>query len=117
MHSQNFRLRRSDRPSLKKCGLWLLQAELYGCRNYGGGVGSSRYGNYGLAVVDEAGNSGGLGVSSPSSWRSQLCHAFAEPSGYQRSQEDTKKIHFEYRRNLEDTRGHERTRHDAGSGP
>jgi hypothetical protein len=28
-----------------------------------------------------------------------------------------KKIHFEYRRNLADTIGHERTRHDAGSGP
>jgi hypothetical protein len=46
-----------------------------------------------------------------------MCHAFAEPSGYRRSQEDTKKIHLEYRRNLADTVGHERTRHDAGSGP
>jgi len=32
-----------------------------------------------------------------------------EFSGYRRSQEDTKKIQFEYRRNLADTTGHERT--------
>ncbi len=54
---------------------------------------------------------------SPSSWRSQLCQAFAEPTGYRRSQEDTKKIHFESRRKLADTIGHGGTRHDAGSGP
>ena len=51
-----------------------------------------------------------IGSQSPSPWRSQLCHAFTEPGGYTRSQEDTKKIQFEYRRNRADTTGHERTR-------
>ncbi len=58
-----------------------------------------------------------IGSQSPSPWRSQPCHAFTEPGGYTRSQEDTKKIHFEYRRNRADTTGHERRRHCAGSGP
>jgi hypothetical protein len=40
-----------------------------------------------------------------------------EPGGYTRSQEDTKTIQFEYRKNRADTTGHERTRHCAGSGP
>src|SRR5438552_11715882 len=44
-----------------------------------------------------------IGSQSPSPWRSQLCHAFREPGGYTRSQEDTKKIQFEYRRNRADT--------------
>jgi hypothetical protein len=58
-----------------------------------------------------------IGSQSPSLWRSQLCHAFREPGGHTRSQEDTKKIQFEYRRNRADTTGHERTRDCAGSGP
>jgi hypothetical protein len=49
--------------------------------------------------------------------RSQPCHAFTEPGGYTRSQEDTKKIQFDYRRNRADTTGHGRTRCNAGSGP
>jgi len=48
---------------------------------------------------------------------SQPCHALAEPGGYRRSQEDTKKIQFEYSRNRADATGHERTRPCAGSGP
>jgi hypothetical protein len=58
-----------------------------------------------------------IGSQSLSPWRSQPCHAFTEPGGYTRSQEDTKKIQVEYRRNRADTTGHERTRHCAGSGP
>src|SRR5438093_11761607 len=52
-----------------------------------------------------------IGSQSPSPWRSQPCHAFTEPGGYTRSQEDTKKIQFEYRRNRADTTEHERTSH------
>ncbi len=66
------------------------------------------------------------GVRTLTNWRgaatqgssvSQPCHALAELGGYRRSQEDTKTILLEYRRNLADTTGHERTRHHAGSGP
>ncbi len=71
----------------------------------------------GLRVGVEAGYDRRSGVSVRAPWRSQLCHAFTEPGGYRRSQEDTKKIQFEYRRNRADTTGHERTRHCAGSGP
>ena len=56
---------------------------------------------------------GGLGLGAVS----QQCHAFPEPGGYRRTQEDTKRIELEYRRNPADTTGHERTRPYAGSGP
>src|SRR5258708_23980697 len=65
----------------------------------------------------EAGYDRRSGVSFRAPWRSQPSHAFTEPGGYTRSQEDTKKIEFEYGRNRADTIGHERTRHSAGSGP
>jgi len=42
---------------------------------------------------------------------------FLETGGYGRLQEGTKRIQLEYRWNLADTTGHERTRHHAGSGP
>jgi hypothetical protein len=41
---------------------------------------------------------------------SQPCHAFAEPWGHWRSQEDTNKVQFEHRGKLADTTGRERTR-------
>ena len=48
---------------------------------------------------------------------SQPCDALAEPAGYMRTQEDTKKIDLEHRRSRADTTGQERTRPRAGSGP
>ena len=44
---------------------------------------------------------------------SQPCHAFAEPGGNRRTQEDTKKAQLEYRRTLEDTRGYSNGHTDA----
>jgi hypothetical protein len=43
----------------------------------------------------------GDAVSRPAPWRSQLCHAFAEPSGYRRTRKDMVKSAAEYRRTLE----------------
>ena len=52
---------------------------------------------------------------------SQPCHAFAGPRRHRRSQEDMKKIQFEYRRTHADSTGHElrrvRDREAPGSNP
>src|SRR5437867_2267414 len=71
----------------------------------------SRYMRYGPPCRSRSWVRQTIGSQSPSPWRSQPCHAFTEPGGYTRSQEDTKKIQFEYRRNRADTTEHERTPH------
>ncbi len=50
-------------------------------------------------------------AQSPAPWRSQPCHAFAEPSGYRRSRKDMARSAAEYRRTLEESLGNGRTRH------
>jgi len=51
-----------------------------------------------------------IGSQSPSPWRSQPCHAFAEPSGYRRTRKDMARSAAEYWRTLEEPLGYRRTR-------
>jgi len=71
----------------------------------------SRYGSYGPLRLSRNWEIWGIGSQSPSPWRSQLCHAFAEPRGYMRTRKDTKSSAIEYRRTLEEPPGYGRTRH------
>ena len=45
-------------------------------------------------------------AQSPAPWRSQPCHAFAEPSGYRRTRKDMARSAAEYRRTLEEPLGY-----------
>src|SRR5207249_9603118 len=68
-------------------------------------------------VVVGTGHSGGLEVSLREVGGHSCVTHSRNPVDTGGNREDPKKIHFEYRRNRADTRGHERTRHDAGLGP